>query len=58
MEDVRYYHPDNMDLIEWHDKIRKDISALDEKNIHTLYSMPQHFSQGAHDFSHWGEWRL
>lgn len=19
---------------------------------------PQHFSQGAHDFSHWGEWRL
>ena len=31
MEDVRYYHPDNMDLIEWHDKIRKDISALDEK---------------------------
>lgn len=31
MEDVRYYHPDNMDLIEWYDKIRKDISALDEK---------------------------
>lgn len=31
MEDVRYYHPDNMDLIEWHNKIRKDISALDEK---------------------------
>lgn len=20
--------------------------------------IPQHFSQGAHDFSHWGEWRL
>lgn len=20
--------------------------------------LPQHFSQGAHDFSHWGEWRL
>lgn len=19
---------------------------------------PQHFSYGAHDFSHWGEWRL
>lgn len=23
-----------------------------------LKTDPQHFSQGAHDFSHWGEWRL
>lgn len=27
-------------------------------NPKDVKDVPQHFSQGAHDFSHWGEWRL
>ena len=40
----------------------KDILSLKRENIdlqkERIIGTPQHFSQGAHDFSHWGEWRL
>lgn len=39
--------------------IKSDFTAVELKQYKNSWLfLPQHFSQGAHDFSHWGEWRL